>query len=475
MYAYVKKRLDESIIFQWLLSKIMSWLGGERSAVVGKLTGTYQGSLTCIDNRTGERYDVPIVNNSIPATAFTRMKAPPSSNNTAEHPEDGIVVYDSGFQNTAVTESKVTYVDGKSGKIQFRNWPIQELVGNKTYEDIAYMLNWGEFPSDKERETFRRALAATAGDPCNGAADVIHAFPRDGPPIMMLIAGCAGYVGDRSFLMPSHEGKNLYMGKMDEVDKRITEILAHCTTLVAHIFCHQHSMEWTPPDPNESYIYNLLLMMGKVDPKTKKPNPKHVNCLERLWVLYADHEMTNSTANYLHAASTLADPVSCGISAMASAYGPLHGGAIDMVYNMLREIGGKENIPPLIERVKQKKQRLYGYGHRIYKTTDPRSSIIRQILSELLEDGPNDPLLDIAMEIDRVASEDEYFTSRKLAANADLYGSFVYTALGFPPDIILPLAIVSRLPGLLAHWREAMLKLPNIWRPKQIFTGKVVA
>ncbi|KAI9758563.1 MAG: hypothetical protein M4579_002998 [Chaenotheca gracillima] len=428
MFDYIHNKLEESITFHWAAMKLMSLLGGSRSKVVGQLTGTYGGSLTCVDNRTGKTYNVPIVNNSIPAVAFKEMTAPEDDSNRADHAEDGIRVFDSGFRNTAVMESKITFVDGKKGKIQYRACPVTDLVGQKKYEEIAYYLCWASFPAEKERMKFQRALAA-ASVPPQSAVDTIRSMPRDTPPLMSMIVGSAAYISSKKEQIPSYVGKNLYMGNMPAVDKEITETLGYCAALVALVYCHQHNMEFTQPDPNESYVYNLLLMMGKVDPETKKPYPKHIDCLERLWVLYADHEMTNSTAAFLHTASSLADPVSCGIAGMASAYGPLHGGAIPTAYKSMSDLGGKENVPQLIESVKAKKQRLYGYGHRIYKTTDPRSKIIRDILDELCAEGPTDPILETAFEIDRIASSDEYFTSRKLAANADLFGSFVYTAL----------------------------------------------
>ena len=238
------------------------------------------------------------------------------------------------------------------------------------------------------------------------------------------------------------------------VDEQIVRALSALGTVVALAYCRFTQRDFTPADPNGSFIENVLTMMAFVDPSTGKPDPKHVDCLERLWVLYADHELTNSTTAFLHVASTLADPFTCSIASIAAAYGPLHGGAIETALHSIQNVGKKENVPKLIDDVKAKKFRLFGYGHRIYKTVDPRSTFIRQYVHTSLplhkayttnnehrlldefSDESNDSFLAIALEIDRIASKDKYFTSRQLKANADLYGSFVYKALYVAPLII---------------------------------------
>lgn len=221
----------------------------------------------------------------------------------------------------------------------------------------------------------------------------------------------------------------MYHGNMEATDKALIRTMSSMAVLVALTYCHQHNRNFTPPDPNKSFIANVLLMMGFVEESNKSPNPRVVDSLERLWVLYLDHEMTNSTAAFLHVASTLADPISCCTAYVASGNGPLHAGAVDIAYNILARLGTPDNVPGLIADVKAKKCRLFGYGHRIYKTVDPRSKFIRDLIAELSDFSKNNPLLAVALEIDRVASKDEYFISRNLKANADLYGSFVYTAL----------------------------------------------
>ena len=216
---------------------------------------------------------------------------------------------------------------------------------------------------------------------------------------------------------------------MEYIDKALVRTISSMAVIVSLIYCRQNNKTFTPPAPSGSFISNLLLMMGLVEEGSGLPSQKVVDCLERLWILYLDHEMTNSTTAFLHVASTLADPISCCTAYVASGNGPLHAGAVDLAYGTLQRLGTPEAVPGLIADVKAKKYRLYGYGHRIYKTVDPRIKFIRSMLDELSEGRNDNPLLAVALEIDRIASTDEYFTSRNLKANADLYGCFVYTAL----------------------------------------------
>lgn len=216
---------------------------------------------------------------------------------------------------------------------------------------------------------------------------------------------------------------------MEYIDKAVIRTISSVAVVVSIVYCRQHKKKLTSPAPNASFISNILLMMGFVEEGSQLPSPKVVDCLERLWILYLDHEMTNSTIAFLHVASTLADPISYCIAYIASGNGPLHAGAVDLAYKNLERIGTPERVPALIADVKTKKYRLFGYGHRIYKTVDPRIKFIRSILDELSESEKDNPLLAVALEIDRIASNDEHFTSRNLKANADLYSCFVYTAL----------------------------------------------
>lgn len=246
----------------------------------------------------------------------------------------------------------------------------------------------------------------------------------------MVLAGLAAYTAAHPGSIPTASGNpNLYLGQIETVDRATIDTIACMASIVGLIYCHQHGKEFTQPDPNRPFISNMLFMMGFVDEATGAPCPKVVRTLERLWVLYADHEMTNSTAAFLHVASSLADPISCCTAYVASGNGPLHGGAIDLAYKTFERLGTPSEVPAMIANVKAKKHRLFGYGHRIYKTVDPRTQFIKSMMDEFPAETKADPLLAVAMEIDKIASNDRYFTSRNLKANADLYGCFVYTAM----------------------------------------------
>lgn len=245
----------------------------------------------------------------------------------------------------------------------------------------------------------------------------------------MIVAGLSAWAASNPASIPVHAGENLYQGKLEAVDEAVVRTLAAMATVVALVYCHQQDRNFTPADPDGSFVSNQLLMMGIVDEASRMPNPAVIKVLDRLWILYADHEMTNSTAAFLHVSSTLADPISGCIASATAGSGPLHAGAIDLAYKSLIEIGCKENVPKLIADVKAKKLRLMGYGHRIYKTVDPRTKYLQRLMDELSDRSNHNPLLSIALEIDHIASKDSYFTKRNLKVNADLYGCLVYSAL----------------------------------------------
>ena len=239
----------------------------------------------------------------------------------------------------------------------------------------------------------------------------------------MILAGLSAFAAsDRIISATYRQQKPMFHGNVEVASQALTRAIGYYASTVALIYCHKRDKAFTNPEPGRSLLGNLLLMMGIKDPKVEK-------CLNKLWILYADHEMTNSTAAVLHAGSTLADPVSCGISGMVSAYGPLHGGAIDLAYDAFRQIGTPKNVPFFIEMVKKKKARLFGYGHRVYKTRDPRATLIEELMQEYHEAVDANPLLRVAMAIDKTANEDPYFVERGLKANADLLGCFLYTAM----------------------------------------------
>lgn len=287
----------------------------------------------------------------------------------------------------------------------------------------------------------------------------------------MIIAGLSAFQAAQKELTPAYMARDLYLKNPSLVDSQCITLLAKTAMISAAAYCHHTGNTYNEPDPNMSYVENMLWMMNHVDPATGRPNPKYVRCVEKLWILIADHEMTCSTAALLQTSSALPDAPSGLISAISAFYGILHGGALEVAYKNIAEVGRAANAQAKIDRVKRKEERLFGYGHRIYRVTDPRAVFIKEMLDELKEEVDRDPLLKVAFAIDDIAQKDEYFTSRGLKPNADLFATFVYKAMGFPADFILPMTVMSRTQGLMAHWKEAMSGSARIWRPQQIYTG----
>ena len=288
----------------------------------------------------------------------------------------------------------------------------------------------------------------------------------------MIIAGLCALQATQKELIPAYTARDMYLKNSSLVDSQCLTLLAHMATISAATYCHHTGQPFNNPDPSMSYVENMLWMMNHVDPKTGRPSPKYVRIVEKLWILIADHEMTCSTAALLQTASALPDAISSLTSAVSAFYGILHGGALEVAYKNIAEVGSATNAQAKIDRVKRKEERLYGYGHRIYRVTDPRAVFIKEMLEELGEEVERDPLLRVAFAIDDIAQNDEYFTSRGLKPNADLFATFVYKAMGFPADFILPMTIMSRTQGLMAHWKEAMAGDARIWRPQQLYQGE---
>lgn len=245
----------------------------------------------------------------------------------------------------------------------------------------------------------------------------------------MIIAGLTAVQSTQMDTIPAHEAKNLYLGNPELVDRQVIKVLACLPTVTAIAYCHHAGRNFTPPRTELSYVENFFLMMGHVEKETGLPNPRYVKYFEKLWVCIADHEMTCSTAALLQTASSLPDAMSCMVSAISAMYGPLHGGAIEVAYKDIADIGSTRNCQAKIDRVKAGKERLFGYGHRVYRVTDPRSVYIQGVLAELQKEISEDPLLKIAFELNRIATSDEYFISRKLKPNADLFAAFTYGAM----------------------------------------------
>ncbi|KAL4912107.1 citrate synthase [Aspergillus aurantiobrunneus] len=380
-------------------------------------------------------YEIPITDNTVNAIDFRHISTLGLTASPLARYEGGMRVMDPGFRNTVVCESSITHIDGLKGVIQCRGYSLDELVENHDFEAVAFLLTWGHLPQSR---TYSSASL------------------KNTPYHLLVEAGLAAWAATDPSKIPIFAGQELYLGKMDVVDERLIATFAASVTITALIYCHQNNRPFTAPDPNASVVENILLMMGVVDATTARPPTKLVRILNKLWIIYADHEMTNSTAAAMHVGSSLADPIAVCMAATCAGSGPLHAGAIDLAYKMFSRVGSRENVPG---------------GHRIYKAVDPRVKHLRAMLAELYVGQEMDGPLAVAMEFDRVASTDSYFTSRHLKVNADLYGCFVFSAMGFEPEIITALMMTARACGILAHWREMMGQPPNIWRPQQRYTG----
>ncbi|KAI1425146.1 citrate synthase [Xylaria sp. FL1777] len=426
--------------------------------------------LDVVDSRTGKSYKIPIDDGYIRAADIGKINVSESGRvSDAENEPQitrGLRILDTGYQNTACVESSITFIDGHRGVIRFRDFHIQQLFSNYVYEDVMHLLVWGHLPSQEEKDHVRAGMA-NAMNPPESVAKVISAFPRDAETMPMMLAGMSAFAAaDETVCATRHTQKAMFQGRLDVADAALVRTVGYLATTIALIYCHKNDKTFTPPDPSKSLLGNLLWMMG-----VSQENPKVEECLNKLWILYADHEITNSTAAVLHAGSTLIDPVSAAMSGIICGYGPLHGGAIDLAYEALATIGIPERVPYFIEGVKRGKGRLYGYGHRIYKTRDPRLSLIEELMGKYKKEVDANPLIQVSLAIDKYASQDPYFIERNLKANADLMGCFLYTAMGFDPDMIIAITVLSRCAGALAHWRESLTQPVKLWRPLQKYVA----
>ncbi|KAF2152214.1 citrate synthase [Myriangium duriaei CBS 260.36] len=424
-----------------------------------------QLSANCLyvtDSRTGQSYNIKIHDGNY-VDALDVAKIATLDWDGGKPVPRLLRILDHGFNFTACMKSSITHIDGQRGTLKYKGHSIQDLFHDRVYEEVMYLLIWGNFPSDKQKVSLRKSMAE-AMVPHQVVVDVITAFPPKAETVTMVLAGLSAFLSSDTVMVATHhQQRPMFHGNLAEADAAIIRTIAYFASSIALVYCHKHGKSFAKPLEDKSLVQNILVMIG-ID-----NNPQIEKVLTKLWILYADHEMTNSTAATLHAASTLNDPMSAIMAGLASGWGPLHGGAIDLAYEGFREIGSVENIPAFIDRVKAKKARLFGYGHRVYRTRDPRLGCIEQLIDENRAAVYGSPLLSIAMGIDKVATEDSYFTSRNLKANADLLGCFLYTALGFDTDMITVLICLSRVPGGLAHWRETLEKPIRLWRPQQIY------
>jgi citrate synthase len=415
-------------------------------------------SLAITDNRTGRTYEIPIENGAIKAIDLRKIKV--------SEADFGLMTYDPAFTNTAACKSRITYIDGEKGILNYRGYPIEQLAEQSNYLETAYLILHGELPSAKEYETWVYNITHHTMVHEN-IKELMAVFRYDAHPMGMLMATVAAL----STFYPNAKNVRDANNRRDQIFRLIAKV----PTLAAYAYRHSIGMPYAYPDNELSYCGNFLQMMFKMTEVKYKVNPVLEHALEVLFILHADHEQNCSTSAMRGVGSSEVDPYSSFAAATAALYGPLHGGANEMVLRMLNEIGSKDKVPAFIKEVKQSggEVRLMGFGHRVYKNYDPRAKIIKIMADRVFETTGRNPLLDLALELERIALEDEYFVSRKLYPNVDFYSGLIYQAMGFPVDMFPVLFAIPRTAGWLAQWEEMLEdKDQKIARPRQIYLGE---
>ena len=412
-------------------------------------------TLSITDNRTGKQYDVPIENGTIKAMDLRQIKA--------SEDDFGLMTYDPAFMNTASCKSRITFIDGDKGILEYRGYPIDQLAEKSTYLEVAYLLLHGELPTEAQLNDWIWNITHHTFINEN-IKIVIDGFHYNAHPMGMFEAT----LGALSTFYP--DAKEIF--NKDLRQKQIYRLIAKVPTIAAFAFRHRIGMQYSYPDNDLTYEGNFLNMMFKTTELKYEPNPVLEHAMTVLFILHADHEQNCSTNAMRSIGSAHTDPFSALGGAAAALYGPLHGGANEMVLRMLNEIGSIDKVPEYIKRVKEGEFRLMGFGHRVYKNYDPRARIIKAVADEVFEVTGKDPLLDIALELERIALEDEYFVKRKLYPNVDFYSGIIYQAMRIPLDMFPVLFAIPRTSGWLAQWVE-LLEDPEqkISRPRQIYLG----
>jgi citrate synthase len=422
----------------------------------GAGAATANESVTVTDNRTGKQYEIPIENETIRATELRKIKV---------HEDDfGLMSYDPAYMATASCRSAITFIDGEKGILEYRGYPIEQLAEESTYLEVAYLLIHGHLPNQKELDEWMHEVTIHTFVHEN-VKEFMQGFRYDAHPMGMLLAS----VGALSTFYPEASA----IKDEDIRYLQVIRLIAKMPTLAAFSYRHNRGMPYVYPDNDLSYPGNFLSMIYKVAELKYEPDPRLERALDILFILHADHEQNCSASAVRSVGSSQVDPYSAVAAGVAALYGPLHGGANEQVLKMLRRIETKENIPDFIKGVKEGDEKLMGFGHRVYKNYDPRAKIIRKHAYEVFEVTGTNPLLDIAIELEKIALEDDYFIDRKLYPNVDFYSGIIYEALGMPVEMFPVLFAIGRTSGWIAQWLEMIDdKEQKIARPRQIYTGE---
>jgi citrate synthase len=412
-------------------------------------------TLTITDNRTGKSYTLPIANGAIRAMDLRQVRT---------GPEDfGLLSYDPAFTNTASTISRITEIDGDRGILRYRGYPIEELAERSNYQEVAYLLLHGELPTLGQMDDWIWQITHHTWVHEN-VKKFMDGFHHDAHPMGMLVSTVAAL---STFYPEARDASDPETRRL-----QIIRLIAKMPTLAAFAFRHSLGLPYAYPDNELSYTGNFLNMLFKTTEVKYEPNRTIERAMEVLFILHADHEQNCSTNAVRSVGSSQVDPYSALAGGVAALYGPLHGGANEEVLRMLRAVGSKERIPEFIRQVKEGKAKLMGFGHRVYKNYDPRAKIIKRMADEVFEVTRPSELLPIALELERIALQDDYFVSRKLYPNVDFYSGLIYQAIGFPVEMFPVLFAIPRTSGWLAQWQE-MRGDPEqkIARPRQLYLG----
>ena len=412
-------------------------------------------TLTITDNRTGKTYTVPIQDDAIRSMDLRQIKV--------KDDDFGLLAYDPAFKNTANVRSEITYIDGDAGILEYRGYPIEQLAKHSSFLEVAYLLIEGALPNDEQLDAWTHEITHHTFIHEN-IKKFLGGFHHDAHPMGMLISATAALSTFYPEAKDIHDPENRHL--------QMVRLIAKFPTLAAFSYRHSIGMRYAYPDNDLTFSGNFLNMMWKTTELKYEPDPVLERALDVLLILHADHEQNCSTTTMRTIGSSHADPYSAAAGASAALYGPLHGGANEAVLRMLEEIGSVDRVPEYVKKAKNGEFRLMGFGHRVYKNFDPRSKVIRELAEEVFDVTGRNPLIDIAIELQRIALEDEYFIERKLYPNVDYYSGIIYQAMGLPTSMFPVLFALGRIPGWLAHWQENLLdKEQAIARPRQLFVG----
>ena len=414
-------------------------------------------TISITDNRTGKHYELPVENGAIRAADLRQIKT------SAD--DFGLMSYDPAFTNTASCKSKITYIDGDKGILRYRGYPIEELAEHSNYLETAYLIVKGELPDRKRYEMWEHNIKVHTMVHEN-IKKFMEGYRYDAHPMGMLV----GTIGAMSTFYP--DAANIFDLESRRLQTR--RLIGKLPTLAAFAFRHIRGLPYVYPDNELSYTGNFLSMLFRMTELKYKPDPVLERALDLLFILHADHEQNCSTNAMRSVGSSQPDPYSATAAAVAALYGPLHGGANEAVVNMLTEIGSVNHIPELIRQVKAGERRLMGFGHRVYKNYDPRAKLVKKAAYDVFEVTGANPLIKIALELERIALQDDYFMSRKLYPNVDFYSGIIYQAMGFPTSMFPVLFAIPRTSGWMSQWAEMVRdEEQKIARPRQIYIGEM--